>query len=219
MKGGTIMIQVLFWAAAAVSTPSTAGCIDHSLDDCVSGFRLIYTLDDSQMEKGPFKPDVDVNGHVIPKRNLAMFFFWDGPSEDHRLATVELDSNLKVVEVDVSLSRNPESAQTEEEYAATGLASAFSAVAPSCFPDKIATFRFFENSIKPKIIRDAKETTVNELRASTSTFHHTPTIQVCGLAVQYSSLTGTDTEDISESNSHGYSAIYSLTFSTSKKSR
>ena len=207
------MISILIGTAVAAASPA-APCLGQPYQACVASLRRVFTIDENDLSRqleGMNK--VDVNGRPLPGRKLIILSVsYPGQSVPH-VSTLDLDGEMHVKSMDISLPGDPGDANTAEEYEQTHMAEAMSAILPAaCSADKLSLYKFFQNQVKPKIVHDGRDAHVGDTNASVNYFSHTPSIPYCGGHLKYTRLLGQDTDNITEDNPHGMGSIVSLDF-------
>jgi hypothetical protein len=131
-----------------------AGCLHTDLRPCMIslGSALWFDMNfvTAQIAK---RNELDVNGRTAHRKIIV-----DAKLPKHRETiniTLTLASpapNDQVVKIELTLPEDPELAHTESEYDRTQLYDAVSVVLGNRCPglDKMALYRFYENSIKPR---------------------------------------------------------------------
>jgi len=201
----------------AETLPSAPGCLHQPLAACVAWLaqNMTVTSDWDAQRAIAAQPQVDVNGKPIAGPTMAQVLgkipgLGLLPSMPGDVtASMDLAPDKTVKSIEISLPHDPAQAKTAEEYARTGLWQAVNMmVGPPCAGmDEQATYRFFENSVKPTISHPKKDVTIDDIHASTTFFTHSGDIAFCGHKFSYSNLIGTDTNDISLENPHGVSSM------------
>ena len=148
------------WALAAApgSTISAedahAGCLHTELRACMislgSAFWFNMDLAAAQIAK---RNELDVNGRTVHRRiDIAAKVPGHTEMIDLTLTLASPAPNDQVVSVAVALPDNPDLARTASEYDKTYLYDVASAVLGARCPnlDRLALYRFYENSIKPR---------------------------------------------------------------------
>lgn len=189
------------------------GCISKPLDACLRNLQVAFHLTgvndiDRQLRANEA---VDVNGkRVRERRQLNLTGNLDGWAENLQLAQVEYDKDKTVYYAEMSLPGEPSSANTEDEYAKSGLYEALVLLLGSDCPDmkRLEVYRFFQNDVKPKIVNEGRRTDYNDTGIDTHYFRKAVDIPLCGRKFSYTHLFGHDTERITLENEHG---AYSMT--------
>lgn len=186
------------------------GCIGKVLDACLTNLKIGYqfapyqNIDDSIRRNAA----LDVTGKRISKKNILSIVGnlkgWDTPG---RLGSVALTyTDDKVVNyVEISLPGDPALANTEDDYRKTGLYEGMVLLLGTACPtiERPDVYRFFQATVKPRIVREGKKVEFHDTNAETRNFAKTPAIPFCGLSLTYTNLFGVDTDYISETNTSG----------------
>lgn len=205
--------------AAPTSELDSIGCVGRNLDVCLAYVSHAMNLD-RDTNTGPMGLEdqrqrnkrTDVNGKLL---SVAPSIFLSGKlhgieTSDEQNITIDYGANDIVTKVSLSLPSDPEVARSEEDYAKTGLYEGVTLLFGSDCPslDRLTVYRFFENSVKPKVNHDGRKIEVGMTNATESYSGHSEGIPFCGRTFEYGYDFGTDTNDISETNEHGTSSIY-----------
>jgi hypothetical protein len=201
---------------ATTVAPPQHHCVGEPLASCLTRIRsgLEFDQDEVDHQLARFKA-VDVNGHPIAKsRYLLIMANPPGTGTiNAQLITVKLGSGDVVQSVSVTLPHDSAYANTEEEYDETWLFPMASVVLdPACVGGKVALYRVFQNSIKPKIVRGGKETRITATHAEASRLDKAPPVAICGVTMSYSNLSSVDSARVDADNPHGTSSLISLDF-------
>jgi len=160
---------------------------------------------------------VDVNGKRIRTRSILTIAGnlsrWEG-IDNLEMIDLEYTQTRLVNYIGISLPGDPELANTTEEYQKTAIYESIALLIGSSCPDLSAdyVYKFFQNTVKPKIIREDKTTTIDETHADTSYFHKALDIPFCGHKLSYTRLFGYSTDDISLDNPKGVYSRVSVSF-------
>jgi hypothetical protein len=202
----------------ATSGPNTSslerakpgGCINKELDGCISnlqaGFRILRKDDIAAQIKR--NEEADVNGNRVRKqRRLSIAGNLDGWPALTDLQSVELEyTPQRVVEyAEISLLGDPSMANTTDEYTKTGIYEGMLLLLGSdCQTiERADVYKFFQNSVKPKIVRERKKTELHDTSAETQYFQKAIDIPFCGRKFGYTNIFGHDTNYITIENPHG----------------
>lgn len=200
---------VLLAAQVAIATPPRSQCIGHPVAECIAAAKAIYTFDDDQVANDIAALDrVDVNGAPLARRrSLNLFVKMSGRYSDD-LFGISLNKANVVTGVQVQIDGNPELARSQDEYDQTKLYDALSAVLPtSCWnDDRVALYRFFENSMKPKIVKGRRTIEASGI----SYFDKSTPVTLCGYHLTFISLLSESVDDVTLDNPHGVSRITTI---------
>ncbi len=177
------------WALAAAPGPTAspeeahAGCLHTQLRACMIslGSALWFNMDlaAAQIAK---RNELDINGRTAHRR-IDIGAKVPGHTEtiDITLTLASPAPNDQVVSVAVSLPDNPDLARTESEYDKTYLYDVVSVVLGERCPhlDKLALYRFYENSIKPREVAKVESDRHGSVAQSKRTVD-TPKTPFCG---------------------------------------
>ena len=195
---------------AAKTVAYSNGCIGRSLDECLANLRTGFSFSplDNVADAVKKNEEVDVNGKRIRKaRNLFISGNYQFAPGISNMMSVDLSySESNTVDyIGISLIGDPSSANTEAEYDKTGLYAAVSLLLGAQCPDldKLSLYKFFQNTVKPKIISEPKKTEISPTGAETTYFRKALDIPYCGRRLSYTNLFGYDTERIGLDNPHG----------------
>ena len=205
------------------SEVSSGGCVGRKLDECLAYVEHAITIEsvgDNVEEQRQNNKRTDVNGKRLSKfLRVSLFGHLPGfESRQGQLVVIEYDMSDTVTNVSVTLPSDPESAESEEEYAKTALYEGVKLLFGSACPasDRMSVYRFFQNDVKPKVKHEGKDIEVGMTSASETYAGSAKGIPFCGRTFDYSYSYGTDTENISESNEHGFSSMYMIIASSAR---
>ena len=177
--------------AASSSTPPAispeeahAGCIRTPLRACMISLGTAFWFDMSTVTAQIAKRnEVDVNGRTAHRK---IFVDAKVPGRGELIGiTLVLASpapNDEVVRIELALPGNPDTAHTASEYDTTQLYDAVSVVLGNRCPnlDKMALYRFYENSIKPKEVTKTQVTGTRGTSDYTTQTTDTGAVPFCG---------------------------------------
>jgi hypothetical protein len=150
-------------AQASLPNAKGDGCINKLLDDCLANLQTKFHFSPGQDIAAYIQRTdaVDINGKPVAKvKTLSISGTLDGWG-DRRLqsAVLEYNNDHIVYSAGLSLPDNPGLARTTEEYDKTALYEAAALLLGTDCPtlDRATLYRFFENTVKPKIIYDKKD--------------------------------------------------------------
>ncbi len=203
----TASVCAVFLAACAHAT----GCLGVDAITCLrnaeaAGFRLSTELPgntiDAQLAKNS---RLDVNGKPIAKAiNISLSGTLAGIGGIEMLE-LQMAPDDTVMKASITLPGDPLIAKTASEYDATGIFPAVSILLglECAGHSSLAVYRFFENQIKPVIIRHKKQTELTDTSASTAYFESAENIAFCDAKMDFSDIFGIDTDDITVENPNG----------------
>jgi hypothetical protein len=195
---------------------ASAGCIKKSIDTCLknlqTGFRSLPLDNVSDQMKN--NDAVDVNGKRIRSKNLLLIAGYLQGWTSIQSIDLTYTPNRIVDYIGISLPGDPDMANTTEEYEKTGLYEAMRLLLGSdCQSlNRDDAFKFFQNSVKPRIVREGRTVSINDTNAEITYFQKAIDIPLCGLKFSYMKLFGYDTNDITIDNPHGAYIRNSITF-------
>jgi hypothetical protein len=202
------------------------GCIGKPLDTCLTNLQMGFQFGPYQNIDEDIRRNeaVDVTGkRVAKKNNLMIFGTLKGLDSTMRSQGVNLTyTQDKIVDyVEISLPSDPSMANTEDEYRKTGLYEGMVLLlGSSCSTiDRADVYKFFQTTVKPKIVREGKHIEINDTNAEVSHFAKALNIPFCGQKFSYTNLFGVDTDDISATNPHGVYMRTSISFGGSPAPR
>jgi len=206
------MVPIAEPMAAPAAHASPTGCIGQDIHVCAATFSQFtrrQAFGDDLERQLARNARIDVNGRPIGTGMVTLF--GNAPQGGNFMLSANLDKNNRVTSANISLPGSPDTAGTAEEYDQSGLYGGVVILfGRGCVPDKIALYRAFENEIKPTIERSPKQIEINSLHASETYASHSAPISFCGHKLTYSTLLGTDTDDITLRNAHGAFVFSSL---------
>ena len=128
---------------------------------------------------------------------------------------IMVGKNGLVISASITLAGNPLLAQTASEYAVTGLYPAIRILFGSgCATSPLDVYRFFENTVKPNVVWHKKETDLTDRGASTTSMQDATNVPFCNEKLDFMSVSGVDTGQISYRNSDGIYQLEMLTAHT-----
>ena len=161
-----------------------AGCVHTQLRACTISLGTAFWFDmnvvTAQIAR---RNELDVNGRTAHRK---IFVDAKVPGRGELIGiTLVLASpapNDEVVRVDLALPGNPDVAHTAAEYDATQLYDAVSVLLGNRCPnlDKMALYRFYENSIKPKEVTKTQVTGTRGTSDYTTQTTDTGPVPFCG---------------------------------------
>ncbi|MBV9861884.1 MAG: hypothetical protein JO267_07025 [Alphaproteobacteria bacterium] len=186
---GAVLMLLAACAARPPAGPATAtasmaavggqGCLGREIEACAASLGQSLTIDRNLLAAALARRDrVDANGKPLGPPLVALA--GNLPGRQERLVIVlHAAPDGTVAGAESSLFGDPSLARTEQDYDRTGLYEALLRLRPSGCPDldRIATYRFFENSVKPKIVSDKKL----EANATAAAGHNTMTSHAAGV--------------------------------------
>jgi hypothetical protein len=200
-------------------TAKEGGCIGKPLDACLTALQVGFHFGPYQRIADEMKENeaVDVNGKPLrPRKVLTVsgnLVGWEGIS---RLLLVDLDyTDARIVSrIEITLPSDPGLANTEDEYAKTGIYEAMVLLLGSTCPNvtRLEAYKFFQNDVKPKIVSEGKKIEIHDTNAETSYFRKALNVPFCGRKFSYTNLFGYDTDDITLENPHGAFIHTSIAF-------
>ena len=201
--------------------PKQGGCIGKALDACLTNLQMGFQFGPLQNITDDIRRNeaVDVTGKRIVRKNILTVFGnlkgWDATSRTQFIALTYAEDKV-VNYIEISLPGDPALANTEDEYRKTGLYEAMVLLLGSACPtiERADVYKFFQATVKPKIVREGKQIEIHDTNAETRTFAKTPAIPFCGQRLTYTNLFGVNTDYISETNSSGVYHTTSISFAT-----
>lgn len=160
----------------AIAAEAQAGCLHNDLRPCMFALGTTFYFDMNVVAPQiARRNELDVNGHTA-HRTIAIDASIPG---HHDMISIVLTlaspaPNDNIVKAEVALPVDPELAHTESEYDRTLLYNAVSVLFGKVCPglDKMALYRFYENSLKPREITKTeilKNGIFNRTRLTTNT--------------------------------------------------
>lgn len=210
-----MLIGLALLSAQASSAALASPCLGHPYAECISFLKSTLNVDDSEVAHTIADLNkVDVNGKRLRQTATLLLTFQYPGKLSTQLVNLTLDAQNRVESMDASLASDPGAANTADEYDESGLLTVFRTALPdACWQgDKGALYRFFQNTVKPKIVHEKKTSSVSEVGARSSSSTNTPNIPFCGIKMSYGTLVAWDTEDITLENPHGFSGISTIVF-------
>lgn len=163
--------------------------------------------------------EIDVNGKRV--KNVGSILVTVEMSGSARLGRLTVLLHLTetnvVRSVAITLPRDPASANTEAEYAATAIyEAALISIGSSCvdMSNELKFYQFFQNSVKPSIKRQGRSTYVGVADASDSYSSRSDKIALCNVLMRYDSETGSATWAVDERNPLGKFHTARVTFTS-----
>lgn len=200
--------------ASTLEKPTTTSpCLGQPIAACLDQIAINYQFNRDEIATSLARMDRrDVNGKLVTDQRHLTVFAWKGSLDQSTLFSIDLTQTNIVSHMSLGLIRSPEFRSTEEDYDSSGLLEAMSLAFPqSCWNgSKTELYRWFENTVKPKIVREPEKTEFDQYGARTSLFRHSSWITYCGAQVKYSGSSGTDTDRITYDNPHGYSELFTI---------
>jgi hypothetical protein len=201
----TAMILLFASAAGAQESP----CIGKPIAACVAALAAAGHRDanpaETEREIGRLGA-VDVNGKPVGPKLVSVFgYLPQFPGRDVMLE-ITVGAGGTVTSLDANLPGNPKLAHTAEEYDATGLFEVAALIlGGDCLKaGKLDFYKFFENTMKPKIKTKNQAPDFSGGHAMTEVvLEKTPVVPFCGRKIVYANLIGYDTDEISADNPHG----------------
>lgn len=191
--------------AASPDQPAAPGCVHNSIEYCLQVFRTGMSFDEaSAQEQIDRANQKDINGKPLGMRYLTLDGHINGV-DGFAMAMLQIGKDGNVESAHFSLPADPKNASTFDEYEKTGLFQALVMMAgvPCNGQQRPEIYRFFENTIKPKISRPQKLSELNEAHASTNYVSSAEGIPYCGAKLSYSQVLGSDTDNITLDNPTG----------------
>ncbi len=200
----------------SIDAARRGGCINKPLDVCLHNLEALYRISpyESIADQVRGNEAVDVNGQKVRKKNLLII---EGYMEGWpQILTIDLEytASRTVSYIGLTLPSDPSFAETSEDYAKTGLYEGIVLLLGSECQNigRLDVYKFFQNSVKPKIIREGKTTEIHDTSAEISYFSKALNIPFCGRNFSYTHLVGYDTNDITIDNPHGAYVRTSISF-------
>lgn len=172
-------------AAAMAQAPPSAGCVGATVTACVAGLRTSMVLDEGLLANAlAQRRKTDVNGRPIGGGMTIFARLPDRPDPVPIALTLTPDD--RVATAAARLLHDPRLARTEQDYAETGLYELALRLAGNRCPDPapLALYRFFENSVKPRL-----HTSREDLRGAFAGGHREVSVAervpYCGIAVTF----------------------------------
>ena len=152
--------------ASAYSTPAIAaqpadgpGCLGVTAEECVRWLRATMTIDENFLVGAmAHRHDTDVNGRPIGGGFVTVYAKLPGEF-DAFVILLHLQPDDRVQRVESNLLRNLLNAETERFYDASRLYDIVSRLLGRRCPGirRIELYRFFENSVKPRITQQRQD--------------------------------------------------------------
>jgi hypothetical protein len=181
-----------------------AGCLHQTVQTCIaSAARYLKLMLDPQSDLQKRAQQIDVNGKNVAGDTFILSGTREGGS---RVATITLTLTSANIVRDAVLTTDgdPTTARTADEYEQTWIYEAFNILLGDvCVHDRMTTYRFFENQLKPKLTKPTKNVDIGDISASSTYIRSANHLPFCNAAVSFSELIGIDTENISLNNPHG----------------
>jgi hypothetical protein len=186
------------------------GCIHRTIDECLASLSQLIGIEDFYPgNKNYILGKVDLDGHVMPDKAISFDGHIVGRKKDflseaahHYRFLADVDPNLVVSKLEISLPADPMAAHGAEDYYATGAFEVIAAIKPSdCVLNRTDFYRNFENNLKPKVTSSSgADSTGSRQRWIES---KTPTETICGMQIEFSGAYGRDSDLKTSFNAHG----------------
>ncbi len=198
--------------ANAFDLAKQGGCLDHTLDTCLTNLQagFHFASSDDVAKRVSRNETIDAQGKHVAKKDKNLLWIsgnlegWNRPSEQ-RLVSLEYTRSKIVRSVEMSLPGDPARAKSEEDYRKSGLYEAMVLLLGTACPtiERMAVYKFFEKTVKPKIVSEGEKTESRKNGTDTSTFKKALNISYCGKKFSYTSLSGHRKKDITRENPSG----------------
>ena len=204
------------------ANPQMNGCVGADEFVCIASLAQTFPIGSPFVVDPKYRAQnaplddagVDINGK--PLKSHVMLTILHGQLGVDPLMAVMLDQNDdgKVTRVDVSLSGNPLSATTFDDYEQTHVYEVARAIMPgTCdLSDRRKFYQFIENTLKPTL------TGSHSVDASALAITDNNSVEVsgtlCGLPVSIRSMGTVSTDDVTLENPHGVSVSHWFTVSS-----
>jgi hypothetical protein len=146
-------------SAIAAQPGDGPGCLGVTVEECVRGLRATMTLDESFLAASMARRhQSDVNGKPLGG-GLVTVYAKLPERMDRFVILLHLEPNDTVRSVESNLLHNLIEARTEPVYDTSGLYDIVSRLVGRRCPgiDRLELYRFFENSVKPRITRQQED--------------------------------------------------------------
>jgi hypothetical protein len=173
----------------AAAASETAGCLGVTITQCLASLRATMTLDegfiaDAMARRG----QVDVNGRPLGGRLMSISGRIPG-RVDTFLILLHLRPDDTVGRVEAKLLGSLNDARTEAVYDSTAFYEMVSRLLGRRCPAlvRLDLYRFFENSVKPRITQERQDVT-GGLLGLHKIISHAAGVPFCGVSFGYTSL-------------------------------
>jgi hypothetical protein len=184
-------------AAGEAGLPAGNGCIGQSLDACLAGLKASMTIDPNLLAASVARRrQVDVNGKPLAHASVPLSGAVPGSLQ--RLTMVlYLSSDDRVTGAEFGLWADPAVTKTEDGYDRTGLFEGVSRLLGNSCAEfgKLPLYRFFENSVKPRIASQLTKTG-SGLAIHNTIVSRAEKLPYCGVQFSYGRLLKWDGSDI-----------------------
>ncbi|MBV9858758.1 MAG: hypothetical protein JO038_01430 [Alphaproteobacteria bacterium] len=175
-------------AQPAPAPEARAGCVGTALGACIVSLGAALSFDPNLLaSQVARRNETDVNGRPI-SRTISLYAKVPGHLDGSEilLHLAAPAPNDTIARVAASLPADPIFARSEEEYDRTLLFPLMKALLGNrCLElDRIALYRFFENSVKPRIVSEKKLAKQGLFKRSQE-FAHADKLAYCGASFSY----------------------------------
>jgi hypothetical protein len=174
-------------AAVAVSG---RGCVGRSVETCVGSLTASLSIDKGLLtstlaERGR----TDVSGSPIPARPIVVAGGLPG-REERLVILLHPSADGTIAGAEATLLDDPTLARTEQDYDRTGLYEVVSRLLGRRCPqaDRIQVYRFFENSVKPRIVTERAHGKRGIFAARNTVLSRAAKIPFCGVRFSFAKL-------------------------------
>jgi hypothetical protein len=172
------------WMAPAMAVGP--GCLGVTVAECVAGLRMTMTLDENSLAR---RHEVDVNGQPLGS-GLVVVNGRLAEQPEQLVLLLRLGPGDTVRRVEANLRARLTDARTEAVYDQSGLYEIVWRVLGRRCPGiaKLDLYRFFENSVKPRI-RQEQQDLSKGLWGAHRLISHAAGVPYCGVSFGYTGMT------------------------------